>query len=171
VTWSWTGIDTANSLTAASCTDVGACVVVDSVGNVFQSDNATSGQPVWAQAAIDSGHAMTSVSCLSAGLCVATDSHGDTLAAAMPAPVVATGSGAGSSQTTASLTATVNPNDATLVDCHFDYGPTSAYGSSVPCTIVPNATGGAQAVAGTLSGLSASTTYHFRIAASSGVAT
>jgi hypothetical protein len=171
VTWSWTGIDTANSLTAASCTDVGACVVVDSVGNVFQSDNATSGQPVWAQAAIDSGHAMTSVSCLSAGLCVATDSHGDTLAAAMPAPVVATGSGSASSQTTASLTATVNPNDATLVDCHFDYGPTSAYGSSVPCTIVPNATGGAQAVAGTLSGLSASTTYHFRIAASSGVAT
>ena len=85
--------------------------------------------------------------------------------------MVATGTGTASSQTTASLAATVTPNDAVLSTCHFDYGPTIAYGASVPCTVVPSATGGSQAVVAALSGLNAATTYHFRIAASSGVAT
>jgi len=171
VTWSWTDIDGGTSLTAASCTSVGDCVVTDSSGNALESDNVTSGQPVWTPTAIDSGHPLTAISCLSAGLCVATDNRGYTAEATLAAPVVVTGAGTASSQTTATLAATVNPTDATLADCHFDYGPTTAYGSSVPCTVVPSATGGAQAVTATISGLSASTTYHFRIAASSGVAT
>jgi hypothetical protein len=171
VTWSWTAIDGANALTAASCTDVGLCLVGDGVGNVFQSDNAESGQPVWSSTTISSGHSVTALACLSAGLCVATDNHGDTIAATLPAPVVATGAGSAPTQTAATLAATVNPNDATLSDCHFDYGVDTTYGSSVPCTVVPSATGGAQAVTASLSGLNASTTYHFRVVASSGVAT
>ncbi len=171
VTWSWTDIDNGNQLTAASCTSVGDCVIAGSDGKVLESDNVTSGLPVWTATPIDPGHAPTAVSCLSAGLCVAADSSGYTVAATLAAPVVVTGAGTASSQTTATLTATVNPTDATLADCHFDYGATAAYGSSVPCTVVPSATGGAQAVTATISGLSASTTYHFRIAASSGVAT
>jgi hypothetical protein len=171
VTWSWTDIDNGNPLTAASCSDVGDCVVADGTGAVLESDNAASGQPLWTQTTIDSGHPLTGVSCLSAGLCVATDNRGYTMSATLAAPVVATGAGTVSSQTTATLAASVNPNDATLADCHFDYGPTSAYGSSVPCTVVPSATGGAQAVTASLVGLNASTSYHFRIVASSGVAT
>ena len=132
VTWSWTDIDGGTSLTAASCTSVGDCVVTDSSGNALESDNVTSGQPVWTPTAIDFGHPLTAISCLSAGLCVATDNRGYTAEATLAAPVVVTGAGTASSQMIVMLAATVNPTDATLADCHFDYGPTTAYGSSVP---------------------------------------
>jgi hypothetical protein len=171
VTWSWTDIDGSTSLTAASCTSVGDCAVTDSSGVVLESDNATSGQPLWTPTTIDAGHPLTGVSCLSGGLCVATDNRGYTIAATLAAPIVTTGAGTASSQTTATLAATVNPNDASLADCHFDYGTTASYGSSVPCTVVPSATGGAQSVTASLGGLNGSTTYHFRVVASSGVAT
>jgi len=170
-TWSATLIDAVGApLSGVSCTDNGLCVLVDHGGNALESDNPAGGQPAWTPTPVDSGHALTSVSCVSAGLCVAADNRGYTLSATLPAPAVTTGSGSASSQTTATLNATVNPNDAALADCHFDYGTTTAYGSSAPCTVVPNATGGAQAVSATLSGLTASTAYHFRIVASSGVA-
>jgi hypothetical protein len=172
-TWSATLIDAAGApLSAVSCTDTGLCVMVDHAGNALESDNPTAGPPVWASTPIDTApHPLTAVSCLSAGFCAATDSVGDTLAGTLPAPVVATGTGTASTQTAATLGASVNPNDATLADCHFDYGPTTAYGSSVACSVVPSAIGGSQSVAASLAGLSAATTYHFRIVASSGVAT
>jgi hypothetical protein len=153
-----------------SCSDVGVCALVDQGGNVLTSDAPAGAAPNWSLAPIDGGHALTGVSCLSAGLCAAVDIDGFALAGALAAPAVTTGSGTAASQTMASVTATVTPNDATLVDCHFDYGPTTAYGSSAPCTVVPSPTGGGQAVSAALSGLNAATTYHFRISAASGVA-
>ena len=172
VTWSATPIDTAGApLQAVSCTDVGLCVLVDHSGNALESDNPAAGPPTWTTTLIDQGHGLTGVSCLSAGFCVAVDDFGDTIAATLPAPAVTTGTGTASTQTTATLAATVNPNDATLSDCHFDYGTAITYGASVPCTVVPSATGGVQSVVATLSGLNASTAYHFRIVASSGVLT
>ena len=36
-------------------------------------------------------------------------------------------------QTSATLNATVNPDGATVSDCHFEYGTSTSYGSSVPC--------------------------------------
>ena len=169
-TWSSTPVEPTIQLNAVSCSDVGVCALVDQNGNVLTSDSPAGAAPSWSLAPIDSGHALTGVSCLSAGLCVAVDSLGFALAGTLAAPVVTTGSGTAASQTTASVTATVSPNDATLVDCHFDYGPTTAYGSSAPCTVVPSPTGGGQAVSAALSGLNAATTYHFRIVAASGVA-
>jgi hypothetical protein len=172
VTWSATPIDPGHVLAAVSCTDVGLCVLVDHSGNMLESDNPAGGPPTWTGTPIDVANpVLTGVSCLSAGFCVAVDIAGFTIAATLPAPAVTTGAGTSSTQTTASLAATVNPNDATLTDCHFDFGPTTAYGSSAPCTVVPSATGGTQSVVATLSGLNAATVYHFRIAASSGVAT
>ena len=170
-TWSATPIDSGHALAGVSCTDIGLCVLVDDNGTAFESDNPAAGPPAWATTGIDGAHPLTGVSCLSAGFCVAIDNAGDTIAATLPAPVVTTGAGTASTQTTGSLAATVNPNDATLSDCHFDYGATIAYGASVPCTVLPSATGGSQAVVAALSGLTASTTYHFRIVASSGVLT
>ena len=172
-TWSATPIDAAGSpLSAVSCTDVGLCVMVDHAGNALESDNPAAGPPAWTSTPIDPGpHPLTGVTCLSAGFCVATDNVGHTVTATLPAPVVATGTGTASTQTTATLGASVNPNDAALSDCHFDYGPTTAYGSTAACSIVPSATGGSQSVVASLAGLNAATTYHFRIAASSGVAT
>jgi hypothetical protein len=171
VTWSSTPVDT-NALSAVSCTDADVCVLLDHARNALTSDTPSSGQPGWATTAIDPDDVtLTAVDCVDAGFCVAADSDGNTLVGTLPGPTVTTGTGAASSQTAATVNATVNPNDATLSDCHFDYGPTTAYGSSVPCTVTPSPTGGAQAVTAQIAGLNASTTYHFRIAASSGVAT
>ena len=169
-TWSSTPADTGIQLNAVSCSDVGVCALVDQSGNVLTSDSPAGAAPNWSLAPIDTGHALTGASCLSAGLCAAVDSAGFALAGTLAAPTVTTGSGTAASQTAATVNATVNPNDSALSDCHFDYGPTTAYGLSAPCTVVPSATGGAQAVVAQLSGLNAATTYHYRIAAISGVA-
>jgi len=173
VTWTATPIESPGPLAAVSCTDAGVCVLLDHGGVAWESDSPTAARPGWTQTSVDANAppTLTSVSCLSVGFCVAADVHGYTLAATLPAPAVTSGSGSASSQTTATVNASVNPNDATLSDCHFDYGPSTAYGSSIPCSVVPSATGGTQAVSAQLTGLNASTTYHFRIASSSGVAT
>ena len=171
VTWSATAVDPLGSLSAVSCSDVGLCVVLDPAGTAFESDNPTASRPTWASTAVGPGRAaLTGVSCVSAGFCVAVDDAGNALAATLPAPAVTTGSGTARSQTAAQLGASVNPNDAMLDDCHFDYGVSTAYGGSVPCTAAPAATGGSQAAVARISGLSAATTYHFRITAASGVA-
>jgi hypothetical protein len=168
-TWSNTAADTVR-LNAASCSDVGVCVLGDQNGNALGSDTAAGSPPNWVSSPIDNTHALTGVSCISAGLCVAVDSSGRALAATLAAPAVTTGTAGTPTQTTVSLAATVNPNDAALSDCHFDYGTSTTYGATAACTITPSATGGAQAVVASLTGLAAGTTYHFRISASSGVA-
>ncbi len=65
----------------------------------------------------------------------------------------------------ATLNATVDPNGATVSACSFEYGTTSAYGSSAPCSPSPGSGESAVAVAAPVSGLKAHTTYHFRVAA------
>jgi hypothetical protein len=170
-TWSETAVDVPTQLNAVSCSDVGTCVLGDQAGNAIVSDAPAGASPGWASSGIDTGREITGLSCLSSGLCVAVDSGGLALAGTLPAPTVTTGTGSASSQIAGTVNATVNPNDAALTDCHFDYGPTTAYGSSAACTVLPSATGGAQAVVAQLSALNAGTTYHFRISASSGVTT
>ncbi len=71
-------------------------------------------------------------------------------------------------QTTAELDALIGTAAAgNVTDCKVEYGPTTAYGSTVPCS--PDATGtpysGPQAVAASLAGLSKETTYHYRFTA------
>ena len=70
-------------------------------------------------------------------------------------------------KTEATLNASVNPNEANVTDCHFEYGPTLAYGTSVACTSLPGAGEKAVEVSAPVTGLSESTTYHFRIVATS----
>lgn len=85
------------------------------------------------------------------------------------APTVVTGSATGLSATGATLNGTVNPNGGATT-YHFEYGPTTAYGTSVP---VPDGSAGsgtsAVAESATISGLTASTTYHFRLVATNSV--
>ena len=50
-------------------------------------------------------------------------------------------------------------------DCHFDYGTSVFYDSSAPCSPSPGSGTSAVDVSASLEGLSASTTYHFRIVA------
>jgi hypothetical protein len=79
-----------------------------------------------------------------------------------PAPAVSTDSATGITQTTATIAGTINPNGA-AANCHFEYGPTAAYGISGPCVTDPGA--GVAAVAETLelTGLTGGTTYHYRL--------
>ena len=81
------------------------------------------------------------------------------------APAVAVQAAAAVTQTTASLSATVNPNGGEVSECQLEYGTTAAYGSSTPCTPPPGSGSGPVAVSASLTGLTANTTYHFRISA------
>ncbi|MBI3572397.1 hypothetical protein HY091_02615, partial [Candidatus Kaiserbacteria bacterium] len=76
-------------------------------------------------------------------------------------PTVTTGSASSISGSSATLNGTVNPNGVTAT-AWFEYGTTTSYGSS---TATQNIAAGTTAVAvsAAISGLSANTTYHFRI--------
>lgn len=80
-------------------------------------------------------------------------------------PTVATEPATSVTQATATLNASVNPNGAGVSECNFEYGPTSTYGSSTPCSSLPGSGEGPVLVSAPLQGLSANTTYHYRIAA------
>jgi CSLREA domain-containing protein len=77
-------------------------------------------------------------------------------------PQVTTGAASGISQTGGTLNGTVTPNTlkATAASYHFDYGTTTAYGSSTP------AASGSGTVSASLTNLPPNTTYHFRLVAS-----
>ncbi|HST56786.1 MAG TPA: FG-GAP repeat protein [Solirubrobacteraceae bacterium] len=86
-------------------------------------------------------------------------------------PLTTTGNAAASVET-ASLTASVNPQGvAALSDCHFDYGTTSAYGNQAQCLGQVGAGDSPVTVSAQLGNLTAGTTYHYRIAATSEVDT
>ena len=83
-------------------------------------------------------------------------------------PVVLTGSASTVTQTAAMLNATVDPGGAAVADCHFDYGTTSAFGSTAPCTAPAGEGAGPVAVAAPITALTPDTNYFFRIVASNG---
>ena len=63
----------------------------------------------------------------------------------------------------ATLNATVNP-DGLAATAHFEYGLTTAYGSTAAITLSPADGSSAQAVSAPVSGLTAGRTYHYRVA-------
>jgi hypothetical protein len=65
----------------------------------------------------------------------------------------------------ATLNGTVNPEGLAVTDCEFEYGTSSAYGSTKPCEGVIPTDGNDHAVAAALTGLDPGTTYHFRVVA------
>jgi FG-GAP repeat len=79
-------------------------------------------------------------------------------------PTVKTGSASEVTTTTAKVTATVNPDGEEVTECKFEYGVTTAYGSSQACGALPGKGSSPVAVSASLSGLTANTLYHFRIA-------
>ena len=171
VTWSATAIDPVGMLSAVSCSEVGLCLALDGSGNAFESDNPASARPAWMRGAIDTADGPSSASCRPVLFCVAVDSGGNALAGTLPAPSVLTGGATVTSQTEAQISATVDPHDANVAGCRFDYGRTTAYGLRLPCSPMPRATDGSQAVGARLRALTAATIYHFRITATTGVAT
>jgi hypothetical protein len=82
------------------------------------------------------------------------------------APTVTGESALAVGQTSATVSALVNPNGA-ATRYHVEWGPTTSYGSRGPAlpSGAPLTGQGNQAVAGQLTGLSPATTYHWRIVA------
>lgn len=83
--------------------------------------------------------------------------------AAEPVPSAETTSASVEGETAATLRANVNPEGAELTKCQFEYGPTEKYGSVVACSTLPPKGTSSVAVSAPAKGLSAGTTYHFRI--------
>jgi hypothetical protein len=80
-------------------------------------------------------------------------------------PTAVTGSASGLSvEGSATLNGTVNPEGIEVTACSFEYGPTSAYGSSAACVLLPGGGVAPVAVSADLSGLEPGR-YHFRVTA------
>ena len=164
-TWSITPV-ALEGLLAVSCAPSGLCVAGGVAGSTFVSDNAAAATPAWSGSSTGAGN-LTGISCLSAGLCVAVDASGRSLSARPPAPTVSTTAASGVGATSATLGGSVDPRDAALRSCRFEYGVSAAYAESVSCSSVPAASGGPQAVTATPVDLEPNTTYHYRFVAAS----
>ena len=81
------------------------------------------------------------------------------------APTVVTGSASSVTQTSATLDASVNPNGASVTSCSLEYGPSLPSGTSVPCSPSPGSGRTSVSVFGAVSGLSANSSYQYRVVA------
>jgi len=79
-----------------------------------------------------------------------------------PAPTVTTDPASAITQTGATIGGSINPNGGAS-NCHFEYGATTSYGSTAPCTTDPGAGESAIAEHVELTGLTAGATYHYRL--------
>jgi len=169
-TWSLTPVDSERPA-GVSCAATGLCVLVDDRGDAFASGDPTSPTPEWSASKADPGESLSGISCLSGGFCIAVDGGGRSVSARVAAPTATTSAPPGEvTDSGATFTGIVNPNDATLTACSFEYGEGatgSSYESSVPCSQAPIAGDENQGVSATVTGLSANTTYHYRLLASS----
>ena len=86
-------------------------------------------------------------------------------------PAVKTGEGLEVTETSATLSATVDPNGEEVTTCRFEYGTSGKYSSSVRCEALPGAGTTAVGVSAVLKGLKPNTTYNFRISATTKVGT
>jgi hypothetical protein len=83
----------------------------------------------------------------------------------LPLATVVTGKAEAVTQTSATLKATVNPNGVQVSQCKLEFGLTTSYGSSAPCTPPPEGGTTEVPVSAALESLAENTTYHFRISA------
>jgi hypothetical protein len=108
-------------------------------------------------------------SCGGSYLCTATIGYDGPTGVGTPnavtAPAVTTAAATSVTETSATLNGTVDPNGSPTT-YHFEYGTTAAYGSQSP-----DAHASAGAVWADLTGLSAATTYHYRLVASNAAGT
>lgn len=165
-TWGSTAIDV-TSLSGISCVSSGLCVALDGAGHAFTSDAAAGVAPGWAQAGSGPGGSPTAISCLAEGRCVAATAEGSTIAGQLPPPALTTTGPSAVTQTGATVSGTVDPQDAPLSSCRFEYGTTSSYGHDAPCASTPGPGSVAVGVFAQLSSLSSATLYHYRLVASS----
>ena len=81
---------------------------------------------------------------------------------------VVTGAASAIVPPTATVEGTINPEGIALSACEFEYGLSTSYGQSAPCTESPGSIGTGEspvAVHASLSGLTFGATYHYRLVA------
>ena len=88
---------------------------------------------------------------------------------AHPTVGVVTGAASSITQSSATLSGTVNPEGEEVTSCRFEYGATEAYGSSIPCTSLPGSGHDPVLVSASATGLSTGTSYHFRLVAEAAI--
>jgi hypothetical protein len=86
-------------------------------------------------------------------------------------PSVTTGEASSVDATSATLTGTVDPVGASLSNCYFEYGTTPSYGSSMPCSSMPEPANGGEPVSASVAELKEATTYYYRLVAGNADAT
>lgn len=87
------------------------------------------------------------------------------------APSVATEAVSSLTVSSATLNASVNSNGANVSECEFEYGTSSSYGASVPCSALPGSGTSRVAVSASIAGLAANTEYHYRVSATNSAGT
>ena len=86
----------------------------------------------------------------------------------IPIPDVVTGTVSNRTKTSVTLNGTVDPEGEVLEECKFEYGPSEAYGQTVPCAENVATIGSGDdpvPVHADISGLSTTSSYHFRLVA------
>lgn len=86
-------------------------------------------------------------------------------------PVAVTGVASGLTRSSATLSATVNPEGEKVASCHFEYGISLSLGSSAPCAALPGAGTSPVAVFANVKHLLLNATYYFRVVAGSATGT
>jgi streptogramin lyase len=82
------------------------------------------------------------------------------------APDLSVGAANGVSGTAATLNGAVNPSNVAVTDCHFEWGTSTAYGHSAPCSGPIPTDGSDHPISAAISGLTPNgATYHFRLSA------
>ncbi len=78
-------------------------------------------------------------------------------------PDVVTDPASNITQTSVTVSGSVNPGGVAVTDCHFDYGTTETYGQSAPCAQSTGSGSSPVPVSAALSGLEPGQLYHFRL--------
>jgi hypothetical protein len=87
----------------------------------------------------------------------------DIFGPSVPLPDVGTGSAVNLHVSSATVTGAVNPHGLQVTSCQFEYGTSTAYGSTAPCAQAPGSGSAVVHVSAELGGLQENTTYHFRL--------
>jgi NHL repeat len=97
----------------------------------------------------------------------ASQREADTVAAfdLVALPDVTTGPASEIHRTAVKLAGEVNPGGETVTSCQFEYGTSTSYGQAASCTPAPGSGSSPVPVSAEIAGLTAGTTYHYRLLA------
>ncbi len=143
-------------------------------GQISESGGATCAIEPFTGCPADDGFGSGELS-LGAGLAVdpanhdvyAADAEADAIRVFIPArlPSLSTGTATEPAAGAFTLNGSVDPSGLAVTSCEFEYGTSTAYGSTAECASNPGSGSGAVAVSARVSGLQAGAEYHYRLVA------